>query len=147
MQMVSIIKGLMQGIAVLLIILGLTFVIDYQLNRDDPYFEDPDTVELTYGTATYFFVMGGILLLFGIFYREDVNLVVNLVATVFLALAVYTGHSLAVSGMKKGLLSYGSYERPELVVYLGVSLFLVSLVALVLVWIHFSTKLFRESAS
>ncbi|WP_258083033.1 hypothetical protein [Thermococcus thermotolerans] len=146
MRTVSIARGSLLAVAVLLILLGLTFVIDYQLNKDDPYFEDPDAVELTYGVATYFFIIGGILLLFGIFYRENVNLVVNLVATVFLALAVYTGHSLAVSGVKKGLPSCGSYKWPELVVYLGTFLFLVSLVALVLVWIHFSTKLFRESA-
>ncbi len=41
MQMVSIIKGLMRGIAVLLILLGLTYVIDYQLNKENPYFKDP----------------------------------------------------------------------------------------------------------
>jgi len=137
MQMVSIIKGLMRGIAVLLIILGVTYVVDYQLNKDNPYFEDPDTVELTYSVATYFFVIGGILLLFGIFYRENADFVINLVVTFFLALVAYTGHSLTVSGMKKGLLSCGSYERPELVVHLGPSLFLVSLVTLVLVLIHF----------
>ncbi|MPW39882.1 hypothetical protein GBV73_09440 [Thermococcus sp. 101 C5] len=147
MQIRSIIKGLMQGTAVLLIILGVVYAVDYQLNKDDPYFEDPDTVELTYGVATYFFVIGGILLLFGIFYRENVDLVVNLVVTFFLVLAVYTGHRLAVIGMKRDLLSYGSYKRPELIIYLGALLFLVGLVALILVWIHVAIKLFRKSAN
>ena len=132
--------------AILLILLGSTFVIDYQLNKDDPYFEDPDTVELTYSTAIYFFVMGGILVLFGIFYRENANLIINLITTFFLILAAYTGHSLAFTGSGGDILSCGGYERPELVIYLGVSLFLVSLVALVLLLIQFSTKLFRESA-
>jgi hypothetical protein len=92
-------------------------------------------------------VIGGILLLFGIFYREDATLIVNLVVTFFLVLAVYTGHRLAVIGMKKGLLSCGSYKRPELIIYLGALLFLVGLVALILVWIHVAIKLFRKSAN
>lgn len=147
MQMVSIIKGLMRGIAVLLIILGVTYVVDYQLNKDNPYFEDPDTVELTYSVATYFFVIGGILLLFGIFYRENADFVINLVVTFFLALAVYTGHSLAVIGMKKASLSYGSYERPEIIIYLGLLLLLVGLAALILVWVNFAIKMFKKSAN
>lgn len=147
MRTVTIARGFLLTVAFLLILLGLTYVIDYQLNKDDPYFEDPDTVELTYGVATYFFVTGGILLLFGIFYRENVDLVVNLVVTFFLALAVYTGHRLAVIGMKRDLLSYGSYKRPELIIYLGALLFLVGLVALILVWIHVAIKLFRKSAN
>ena len=147
MQIRSIIKGLMQGTAVLLIILGVVYAVDYQLNKDNPYFRGPDTVEITYGVATYSFVTGGILLLFGIFYRENVDLVVNLVVTFFLALAVYTGHRLAVIGMKRDLLSYGSYKRPELIIYLGALLFLVGLVALILVWIHVAIKLFRKSAN
>jgi|Wag4MinimDraft_14_1082654.scaffolds.fasta_scaffold00032_5 uncharacterized membrane protein len=147
MRTVTIARGFLLTVAFLLILLGLTYVIDYQLNKDDPYFEDPDTVELTYGVATYFFVIGGILLLFGIFYREDATLIVNLVVTFFLVLAVYTGHRLAVIGMKKGLLSCGSYKRPELIIYLGALLFLVGLVALILVWIHVAIKLFRKSAN
>ena len=146
MRTVFVIRVSLLVAAILLILLGSTFVIDYQLNKDDPYFEDPDTVKLTYSTAIYFFVMGGILVLFGIFYRENANLIINLIITFFLILVAYTGHSLAFTEIGGDILSCDGYERPELVIYLGVSLFLVSLVALVLLLIQFSAKLFRESA-
>ncbi|ASJ11891.1 hypothetical protein [Thermococcus thioreducens] len=147
MRTISIVRGSLLAVAVLLILLGLTFVIDYQLNKDNQYFKDLDTVEITYGVATYFLITSVIFLLFGMFYKENMNPAVDLVVTFFLALAAYAGYILAVTGTGKDFPSCGCYERPELIRYLGSLLFLMSLAALMLVWINFALKTFWKRVS
>ncbi|ALM74153.1 hypothetical protein [Thermococcus barophilus] len=147
MQMVSIIKGLMQGIAVLLIILGVTYVVDYQLNKSNPYFEDPDAVELTLKSSAYFLVVGGVTLFFVKSYRENADsTMLNIIITILLALAMLPGYVIGVLGLIEENSSLcKTYERPEFIVIVGLLLFLLSAITVALIWIWIFASWLKSS--
>ncbi|USS40082.1 hypothetical protein NF865_06990 [Thermococcus aggregans] len=134
MKMTNLIQALLLAAGLLLILLSLTYAVDYQLNKEDPYFEDPDAVEITLGTSAFFLMLGGTTLLFARLYRENANsLVLNVAVTFLLVFEMWLGYE--IFGISKSYVSCAcTYQRPEVIPYIGLILFVLTAATVPIIW-------------
>jgi len=80
-------------------------------------------------------MLGGATLLFTWLYRENVNsLILSVIITFLLAFKMLLGYEVGIIGILKGNIPSCTYQRPEFISYLGLLLFVLTVITISLIW-------------
>ncbi len=133
------IQKLLKGVGFLLFILAVIYLLEFLLNIDNPYFNDSDAVELILKSAMYFFVVGGMLILFAVAYSEINNSSVKaLGGTVLLGLAALPGYSVGVKYLtRKCCSSCSTFKMHWIVNVIGLFTFIFAVGGTILLWFQY----------
>lgn len=132
-------QKLLKGVGFLLFMLAVAYLLEFLLNLNNPYFNDPDAVELILNSAMYFLIVGGVLILFAILYPEiNSSSVKALGGTVLLGLAALPGYGIGIKYLtRKCCSSCSTFEMHWLVNVIGLFVFIFAIGGIILVWFQY----------